>query len=463
MSVAAAPADGRLIAYYGDDFTGSAAVAEVLEEAGVPTALFLDLPDADALARFPQARAIGIAGDARTRSPAWMDTHLPEIFAALRATGASIVHHKVCSTMDSAPQIGSIGRAVEIGLAGAGQGAIAPLVFAAPAIRRWQAFGTLFAAAPGGVARLDRHPSLRAHPVTPMDEADVRLHLARQTGLRVGLVDLLDLKRGNAVAATRREVAAGARIVAYDVVDEETLRAVGDALLALAEDGPLFVVGSQGVEYALAAARFGRGRRAPERRRAGPVARVAIVSGSCSPDTARQIAAAEAHGFSAIPLDATAAAEEAAFAREQARVLDAALSALERGESVVVYTARGPDDPAIARAAAARARAGLSAEDANRRLAQGLGELLAAIEGRAAVPRLAIAGGDTSSHGARALGLLALTAEATLAPGAPLLAGHRAAGPPIELVLKGGQMGADDFFIRIRDGAPPPTRGKDQT
>ncbi len=40
--------DGRLVAFYGDDFTGSAAVMEVLTFAGLPTVLFLDTPTDDA-------------------------------------------------------------------------------------------------------------------------------------------------------------------------------------------------------------------------------------------------------------------------------------------------------------------------------------------------------------------------------------------------------------------------------
>lgn len=461
MSQGLPPTDGPLVAWYGDDFTGSAAVMEVLEFAGFPSVLFLAPPDADALARFPGRRGIGVAGDARTRDPAWMDATLPGIFAALRGLGAPIVHYKACSTMDSAPHVGSIGRAAEIGLTALG--GIAPLVFAAPAIRRWQAFGNLFAASPGGVARLDRHPTMRVHPVTPMTEADVRLHLAQQTALPVGLVDLTALTAGEGLAATHGAAEAGARIVAYDVVDEATLAAVGETIWSLAADRPLFAIGSQGLEYALVAAWRAAGHAAPAPKPAGPVAKIAVASGSCSPDTARQIAAAEAAGFVAIAVDAAAAVDEAAFAAELARARAAALAALDRGASPLLHTARGPDDSAIARAREARARAGVAEADANRVLADGLGHTLARIADTATLSRIAIAGGDTASAGVRALGLLALTAEAALAPGAPLLRGHRAEASAIELALKGGQMGGDDFFVRIRDGAPPLPKGKDRT
>ena len=45
--------EGPLIAWYGDDFTGSAATMEALTFAGLPAVLFFDVPTAAQLARFP--------------------------------------------------------------------------------------------------------------------------------------------------------------------------------------------------------------------------------------------------------------------------------------------------------------------------------------------------------------------------------------------------------------------------
>jgi len=112
MTVNALP-DGLLVAYYGDDFTGSTSVMEVMTFAGLPTVLFLDMPTDAQVARFAGYRSIGIAGVARSQTPAWMDAHLPPVFHKLAALGAPIAHYKVCSTFDSAPHVGSIGRAIE--------------------------------------------------------------------------------------------------------------------------------------------------------------------------------------------------------------------------------------------------------------------------------------------------------------------------------------------------------------
>jgi uncharacterized protein YgbK (DUF1537 family) len=446
--------EGPLVAWYGDDFTGSAAVMEVLSFAGFPATLFLEPPSPERLAGAGAPRGIGVAGDARSRPPAWMDARLPAIFAALRRLGAPLLHYKVCSTLDSAPHVGSIGRAAEIAL---GPDDWAALIVAAPAIGRWQAFGNLFARAGDGAShRLDRHPTMRAHPVTPMDEADVRRHLARQTDVPVGLVDLADLAAGDGAARLAAELRRGARIVAIDVTDEATLAAAGRLVWETA-GGVRVVIGSQGVEYALVAAWRAAGL-APEPPAPPPVAaagRIAAVSGSCSPVTAAQIAVAEASGFAIVALDARRAASAADWAAECARGTDAGLAALAAGRSPILATARGPDDPAIAAAEAARGAAGLSAEDFNARVGAGLGAALERMLRTAGLRRAAIAGGDTSSHAAAALGLYAFEAVAPLAPGAPLLRGRadEPARDGLEIALKGGQMGPPDFFVRLRDGA----------
>ncbi|HEX2012081.1 MAG TPA: four-carbon acid sugar kinase family protein, partial [Roseateles sp.] len=76
-----------LLAYYGDDFTGSTDALEALTLAGVPTVLFFEPPQAQDLARFPDVRAVGLAGQARGRSPAWMREHLAPALAALARLG----------------------------------------------------------------------------------------------------------------------------------------------------------------------------------------------------------------------------------------------------------------------------------------------------------------------------------------------------------------------------------------
>ena len=98
--------DGPLVAWYGDDFTGAAAVMEVLTFSGLPSVLFLNVPSPERISAFSSCRGVGIAGVSRSKPPEWMDRHLPKIFDALAWIQAPICHYKICSTLDSAPHIG---------------------------------------------------------------------------------------------------------------------------------------------------------------------------------------------------------------------------------------------------------------------------------------------------------------------------------------------------------------------
>ena len=285
------------LTFYGDDFTGSTAVMEILNRAGIPTMLFMAPPDVRILDEYPHLQAIGVAGVARSKSPEWMKAHLPNILHSLAKFNAPILHYKVCSTFDSSPEIGSIGVAAEIGSALFDKEWV-PLVVGAPAIRRYQAFGTLFAADGQQVYRIDRHPVMSCHPVTPASEADLGQHLAQQTQLKVKVIDLATMKAGKSDEMIDRHLEGGARIIAIDVLDEETLIEAGRVIW---RDGATskFTVGSQGVEYALVAYWKACGRLAAPSAEAtlNSVDCLFAISGSCSPTTAGQIAFAESQGF----------------------------------------------------------------------------------------------------------------------------------------------------------------------
>ncbi|MEO6997374.1 MAG: four-carbon acid sugar kinase family protein [Terracoccus sp.] len=449
--------DGLLVSWYGDDFTGSAAVMEAMTFAGLPSVLFLDVPDAQMLARFTGYRGIGVAGVARSRSPEWMGRELPRVFDCLALLGAPISHYKVCSTLDSAPHVGSIGVAADLAIPVLG-GKWHPLVLAAPAIGRYQAFGNLFAVAAGGIARLDRHPTMSRHPITPMSEADVRVHLGRQTDRCIGLVDLLALAdAGSAQSALRDELTAGAEIVALDVVDDADLAAIG-RLIWTNRGERLLAIGSQGLEYALIAHWMEAGvlARTPNAANAGAgaVEHVVVVSGSCSSDTASQIRWAKDHGFRPIRAQVSLAADERAWQREIERLGHEALLAIGAGCDPIVFTAAGPDDPAIGAFKSAIATSGASEADVHERVGSGLGRLLGTTLSEAKLKRGIIAGGDTSGYGVTELRIDALTALAPTVPGAALLKAH-ARDPVVEgmeIALKGGQMGTIDYFQWIKEG-----------
>lgn len=426
------------LAFYGDDFTGSTDALEVLARAGIETVLFLEQPDGAALAGFRHCRAIGLAGASRSQSPAWMDEHLAPVFTWMKSLGARLNHYKVCSTFDSSPTIGNIGRAIELGMREFAVPFV-PLLAGAPALRRYVVFGNLFATANGETFRIDRHPTMSRHPVTPMDEGDLRLHLSRQTSKRIGLVDLLALEAGQGAARLAEVVEAGSEIALFDTLSQASLVQAGDALWNRSPKPQAFVAGSSGVEYALTAHWNAVGQASAC---AGLQPRIAVLSGSCSPGTAEQIRWAGANGYTLIKLDAAALAMETGYDRESMRALAAATAAADHGSSVILYSAASPGDRLPLDAAA------------RERLARRSGAILDELLTRSGIRRVVIAGGDTSSHAGPALQLAALTFLAPLAPGAPLC---RASSPiparnGLEIVFKGGQCGGPDFFEQVRKG-----------
>lgn len=430
------------LSYYGDDFTGSTDVMEALTGNGVPTVLFTRLPSTAQRARFPEARAIGLAGESRSRSPDWMDRHLPQVFDWLQSLGARHCHYKTCSTFDSGPGIGSIGRAAEIGLRAFGQ-RHAHVVVGAPQLRRYTMFGTLFASFQEEIHRIDRHPVMARHPATPMAEADLRRHLAGQTDLPMGVLGPEIERQPSGIAALRRSRAAGDRLTLLDVYDAASQARVG-ALIeeALAETGP-FIIGSSGVEYALIRAWQAAGQ-IPEPEGTRPLERqevIAVVSGSCSPTTERQIRHACLAGFRGIAVDYAALAYGQGAEAALDAAFDSAAQALRNGQSPIMYTALGAPDTN-------------APEAANDRVGQGLGRLLDRVMTDFELPRVGVAGGDTSSHALSILDTYALTLRRPLpdTPGSPVCLAHREGKPGFEIALKGGQVGADAYFVTLRDG-----------
>jgi len=437
-----------LLSYYGDDLTGSTDVMEALELGGVPTVLFMRRPNAAMLAQFSHCRAIGLAGTSRSEAPLWMDTNLREAFAWLKTLNAALCHYKVCSTFDSSPTIGSIGRAIEIGRSVFAQDSV-PLLVGAPQLKRYTAFGHLFAAYREKYFRIDRHPVMSRHPTTPMDESDLLIHLSRQTKLTSGLVDLATLQSAGRSEAFDRLLAEGTDIVLVDVDSRETQALAGKEIWRVRKPGGSFVVGSSGIEYALLAEWVSNGTVSAEPKFSPPGAadRVAVVSGSCSPTTERQIRHALTDGFDGIEVDPVELISEAS-GDAIARAVSAGRSSLEAGRSVVLYTALGP--------AADRGAEIDRQEGARHKLGRGLGELLRALTIEQNLQRVVIAGGDTSSHALGQMGVDALTVRMPLpaSPGSPLCVAHSRikAIDGLEVALKGGQVGTDRYFSAIRDG-----------
>ena len=418
-----------LYTWYGDDFTGSTDVLETLALAGVEAALFLAPPTPARLGQFPGIQAIGIAGDSRSRSPEWMTHNLRDIYCTMRGFGAPLTHYKTCSTFDSAPHVGSIGRAIEIGRE-VFDTRFVPIVVGAPHLGRYVVFGNLFATANGIAYRIDHHPTMNRHPVTPMLEADLRKHLAWQTSLPIALIDLRSLSQ----ETLNNALDGGAAAILFDTFDDTSIKVAGELVWNAAEATPIFGVGSSGLTKSMIPAWRSRGLIGEPREqiKAALVEQVLVVSGSCSPITEAQIEWAKSRGFVGIPLDADA------LIRQPEYPLATSVQAVQSGASPILYTAMGP----------------LSGTDTPyaEELGKALGHLLRAVLNNTDIRRIVLCGGDTSSHAVQQLPIHALTWSASTSPGAPICRTHSddLHFDGLELILKGGQVGPVDFFGTVR-------------
>lgn len=445
-------ADARLakpvFGWYGDDFTGATDTLATLAAQGLRSLLFLDVPDESTLAAAGPLDAIGIAGSARAMAPDAMRAALTPVGRFFAAQGVPVLHYKVCSTFDSAPDIGNIAVAIDTLAPNVGQRFV-PIIGGQPNLGRYCVFGQLFARAGAGgqTWRIDRHPTMSRHPVTPMGEADLRLHFARLGLAPMGAVHWPAYREqaGAALAAALQNLPAdGPQPVLFDALTDDDLTVIGQLLAARLDRGPLLAVGGSSVVLALADALRQRAAHAsaPGEHQAlapatGPVF---VFAGSLSPVTARQIAAATRYTRIAAHPQRWLA-EPGYRAQLQAQVL----TGLRAGQHVLLYTGDSTDADVDTRAAGAAAR--LSAEF--------IANVVHAQAARTPLRRVGIAGGDTSSHATLALGLWGLSFQTRLDAGVTVSRthSHLAGLDGVALMLKGGQVGGDDIFDRLVAGS----------
>lgn len=426
------------MAFYGDDFTGSTDALEFLTRAGAKTVLFIEPPSAEQLAWYPGLQAYGVAGMTRSLSPEKMGEVLLPAFESIRQSGARHVHYKTCSTFDSTPTTGSIGKAIDTG-ATIFNNKLIPLLVAAPLLGRYCLFGNLFArmgiGSEGDIFRLDRHPSMSKHPVTPADESDLRLHLSKQTNKNTGLINILELEKP---VETMNEKNEDAEIVLIDALYDKQLLKIGEWIdRQYNETSPLFSVGSSGIEMALGKYWNKQQILHPvnEWKHPGKANPLLVVSGSCSPIAASQIAWAKTNGFAELVINA------AEISLLENPIVDSYLKVatefIQQGKSLVVHTGE---------------------KQTNNLSSQNLGTALGLIAKQLVtdqkIKRVLIAGGDTSSYAARAMEIEAVEMIAPLVSGAPLCKAisKNKSIDGLELNFKGGQVGSEDYFGLVMEG-----------
>jgi uncharacterized protein YgbK (DUF1537 family) len=315
------------------------------------------------------------------------------------------------------------------------QNKLIPVLGGMPALGRYCLFGNLFArmgiGSNGNIYRLDRHPSMSKHPVTPSDESDLRLHLAKQTDKKIGLINVLQLEKP--IQHWNEVLQAGEELVLVDAVYDWQMGKIGEWMNSLEEDNALFSAGGSGVEAALGNYWNETGLLRP-RVEWQPIQKtnaLLVVSGSCSPVTAAQIEWAKVNGFEEVILDVVEICNGGLFDATQI------INLLNSQKHVMVHTGT-------------KQAKNLSSE----KLGTALGIIAKEAVIHTGIKRVLVAGGDTSSFAARAMEIEAVEMVAPLTSGAPLCKAYsnNETMKGLEVNFKGGQFGSEDYFGMLING-----------
>ncbi|WP_020528127.1 four-carbon acid sugar kinase family protein [Flexithrix dorotheae] len=449
------------LSYYGDDFTGSTDVMETLAFNGIPTALFLKPPTNEEVSSFKLKKnvggeilkAFGVAGISRSLNKQEMEKELLPVFKKISQIPTDFFHYKVCSTMDSAPDKGNIGRATELAERFF-PSATVPIIIGAPFLNRFVIFGNLFARIGAETFRLDLHPVMANHPVTPMRESDIRRHLALQSDKKCQLFDLHDfeLNEEEKIEKVKSLSRNPGDFLLFDTFNLHHLETTGALIFKIKQTKTQLLVGSSGINYALAKylQKIGEIENVENTSKADKAEQIIVVAGSCSPITANQLNYAAKKGFEEIRIDVINLLNHPE--KEMDAIIKKASQILSQNKSLTIFSAKGPGDNSIAMVNQWMAEHG--DDNSGKIIGKAMGKIMKSLLEKHGKIRVVSAGGDTSGYVSRELGIYALETLCPIAPGAPLCVAHskNPAFDGLEISLKGGQNGKENYFEAILNG-----------
>jgi len=437
VSEIATPPYRASVLFYGDDFTGASDNAAQYARHGLQTRLFFNHPGMAALQEAAaQCDVVGIAGTARSLSPEAMREELLPVLQAFAQLQVPWVQYKCCSTFDSAAHTGSLGYAIGL-MKEVWPDSFVPVHSAAPEFGRYTLFGHHFARAGSEVYRLDQHPVMSVHPVTPMHESELAKVLLTQGFQTNHVLDVRQLDQHQTSPEHLTKMLASHNSAVVDGYTQQQVVTAAAALWRLSQQRQICAMAAQGLAHGL-----GQHLReshhtqlqAPKQQLL-PTDRLLVLSGSCSALSAAQIDHAEQTGFVCLRLSNDASLDDV-----QTRML----KALSAGQSVVVFTARGHEQTHD-----------WPASQLVQRIGACFAKLADAAFKHTALSRLVVAGGDSSSYTMRALGAEALHIKAShFAQNAHFaeLVSAKAHIHGKEVLLKGGQVGDAQLYSLVLEG-----------
>ncbi|MDR6425715.1 uncharacterized protein YgbK (DUF1537 family) [Variovorax paradoxus] len=413
-----------LLGCIADDFTGATDLANNLVRAGMRVVQAIGVPATPLAA---DVDAVVVALKSRTIAPVEAIAQSLEALRWLQAQGAQQIYFKYCSTFDSTPQ-GNIGPVTEA-LMEAMQCDFTIATPAFPDNKRTVFKGYLFA---GDV--LLNESGMQNHPLTPMTDPNLVRVLQAQCTRKVGLIDYAVVARGAEAIGERigQLKAEGVSIAIVDAVSNDDLLRMGPALAKM----PLVTAGS-GVAIGLPA-NFGLAPSSQASALPAAGGLRAVVSGSCSLATNRQVLDFIQRGGAALAVDPLRIAAGVDVAAEAL----AWAAPLIGKQPVLVYS--------TAEAGAVKSVQGrLGVEEAGAMVERTIAAVARGLVERG-VRQLVVAGGETSGACVQALGIAQMQIGPQIDPGVPWCHARTdvAEGLPVHIALKSGNFGGDDFFTK---------------
>ncbi|TBA13468.1 four-carbon acid sugar kinase family protein (plasmid) [Rhizobium ruizarguesonis] len=415
-----------LLGSIADDYTGASDLANTLTKNGLRTVQTVGIPD-PSLA-LPDVDAVVVSLKIRSVPASDAVTAAASAERWLRQRGAGHVLYKICSTFDST-DAGNIGPVTEALSEAAGGGGVL-VTPAFPETGRTVYLGHLFV----GGQPLNESP-LKDHPLNPMHDANLVRVLTRQSRNVVGLIDLTTIAAGPGAVKARLDAfrTAGITAVIADAIFERDLETLGEVAL----ETPVST-GASGLGLGLARALVRSGRissggatTADAIRPVGGLS--AIVAGSCSKATLRQLDIAE-RSMPVLRLDPE---QLLAGPDEIAAAISWAGDRISAGP-VVIAASAAPETVSRLQSLYGREASGHAIETATSIITAELVER--------GVRRLVVAGGETSGAAVDRLAIPAFLIGPEIAPGVPVLRTVGNAQGDMLLALKSGNFGGEDFF-----------------